>query len=98
MVEWMEKCSDEYLNRLVGKLLMLQKIYANPDSTEGDINSMIQDNILDKTLSDEIKNNPQFKQLLRKIPQQKKQKQKQKQKNLGVVQEAETNKSWCVLL
>ena len=90
----MEKCSDEYLNRLVGKLLMLQKIYANPDSTEGDINSMIQDNILDKTLSDEIKNNPQFKQLLRKITQQKKKKQ-----NLGVVQEAETtNKSWCVLL
>jgi hypothetical protein len=96
MMEWMEKRSDEDLNRLIGKLLMLQKIYANPDSTEGDINSMIQDNILDKTLSDEIKNNPQFKQLLRKITQQKKQKQKQ---NLGVVQEAETtNKSWCVLL
>ena len=96
MVEWMEKRSDEDLNRLVGKLLMLQKIYANPDSTEGDINSMIQDNILDKTLSEEIKNNPQFTQLLRKITQQKKKKQKQ---NLGVFQEAEmTNKSWCVLL
>jgi len=103
MVEWMEKCSDEDLNRLVGKLLMLQKIYANPESTEDDINTMIQYNILDRTLPDEIKNNQQFKQLLRKILQQKQKKQKKQnhgvvQEDHGVVQEAETNKSWCVLL